>query len=365
MSTLDSALRSSRRQLVWLTLVMGLVIGGMSIVFVRQFVREPVARLQEGIERIGRGDLDTRLPIVREDEVGRLASAINGMAAEIKDSRAALTGWSEKLTREVEQKTLELQRIQRQVVHMEKMASLGKLSATVAHEINNPLAGILNYAKLVARELRQDEIPPEEREELQRYLLLIQKESARCGDIVRNLLLFAKQSGRDFAASNLNALVDRSLLLLRHHMEMARVRLENFPVKGDDGLLCDADQIQQAVVALLMNAVEAMTGQGGGLLTVRGEARPEVIVLSIADSGGGIPPEVLPHVFEPFFTTKNKESGAGLGLAVVFGIIQRHGGEIEIDTQLGEGTTFRVTLHRRPSVPHDGPPDTGSRNEAA
>jgi len=225
------------------------------------------------------------------------------------------------------------------------MASLGKLAATVAHELNNPLAGVLTYSKLVARELECGEVSPDDREEVCRYLTLIQKETARCGQIVQNLLVFARKSGTQFAAHHLNPIVERSVMLVRHHIELAGIKLDTDLLEEDDTIVCDEDQVQQALVAILVNAVEAMIG--GGTLGMRVFAEGEQVRMEISDTGAGIPPEILPHLFEPFFSTKEGMNGVGLGLAVVYGIVQAHGGRIDVDTKPGVGTTFRVFLPRR------------------
>jgi two-component system NtrC family sensor kinase len=280
--------------------------------------------------------------------MGQLAVSFNRMTGDLREAREELTRWSDKLESRLMEKTTELNRTQRQVVHMEKMASLGKLAATVAHELNNPLAGILNYSKLVDRSLSDGGLPDVERTELQRCLGLIQKEASRCGDIVRNLLLFARQTGAELALVPLNPIIERSLMLVHHHMEMTGVQLEtSLFEEGADQVVCDGNQIQQALVALLVNAVEAMPD--GGTLSLRAVGREEWVAIAVTDTGTGIPPEVIPHVFEPFFSTKDKAEGVGLGLAVAYGIIQRHGGDIEIESQVDHGTTFTVTLPKRPA----------------
>jgi signal transduction histidine kinase len=188
------------------------------------------------------------------------------------------------------------------------------------------------------------------REELDGYLSVLQHECARCGSIVQNLLVFAKRSGADMTPIDVNEVVDRSLMLIRHHLEIAGIRMNREPFEGDPQIIADPGQLQQALVALLVNAVEAMkeTGDRDGELTVRLDGDADSIRIHITDSGGGIPPEVLPRIFEPFFSTKDKESGVGLGLAVVYGIVQRHGGDIDVDTIRGRGTTFHLRLPRRP-----------------
>jgi two-component system NtrC family sensor kinase len=347
MAQADATLASAKRQFIAAAMLTALLVGAASAVFIYRGVRRPVRELIDGTEKIANGDLSTEIPAGRRDEMGQLAGAFNRMTGDLRQAREELTRWSDRLEARLMQKTTELNRTQRQVVHMEKMASLGKLAATVAHELNNPLAGILNYAKLVDRTLREEDFPDEQRLELLRCLGLIHKEAGRCGDIVRNLLLFARQSGAELALVSLTPIIERALMLVQHHLEMSGVKFETrFLDEGEDQLVCDANQIQQALVALLVNAVEAMPD--GGSLQVRARSHRKVVAVEIEDTGPGISPEVLPHIFEPFFSTKNQTEGVGLGLSVAFGIIQRHGGDIEVDSQVNRGTKFTITLPRRP-----------------
>lgn len=356
LATADAQLAAVKRRMIAAMLLMSVLLGTVSAAFIYFMVRLPVQRLIAGTQRISQGDLATRVRIDTHDEVGELAAAFNRMTANLEHAQEEITEWSNTLERKVVEKTAELGRAQRHILHMEKMASLGKLAATVAHELNNPLAGILTYAHLVERELGRGDLSAAEREELASYLNLVQKESARCGQIVKNLLLFARRSGARFAPHHLNEIADRSFMLVQHHIQMAGLKLEQTRLPGDDQVLCDGDQIQQALVALLVNAVEAMPE--GGTLSVRltpaggagaADATAEVLI-EISDTGTGIPADILPHIFEPFFTTKEGGNGLGLGLAVVYGIIQRHGGRIEVDSRPGAGTTFRIHLLRQPAL---------------
>jgi two-component system, NtrC family, sensor kinase len=346
MEPADEALRDMTSRTIVATLAKALIIGIASALFIYRTVRMPVRRLTEVTQRIARGDLETRIDICTKDEIGQLAASFNQMTDDLRRARQEITEWSEKLEQKVIAKTDELTRVQKQILHMEKMASLGKLAATMAHELNNPLSGILIYAKLVGRELDAGQFPSEQREELGRYLSLIQRESSRCGEIVRNLRVFSRQSGGEFVPHHLNILLERALLLVRHHLEMSNIRLETLPIDGDDQIVCDANQVEQALVALFVNAVEAMPG--GGTLAVRLCRAEDSVHVELSDSGVGIDPEVLPHIFEPFFSTKEGESGVGLGLAVVYGIVHRHGGVIEVSSEPGSGTTFRIKLPAQP-----------------
>jgi signal transduction histidine kinase len=220
----------------------------------------------------------------------------------------------------------------------------------VAHELNNPLGGILNYAKLVERVLREDGIDDAAKREIQRYVAAIQQESRRTGDIVRNLLLFARPSQARLAPVRLSQIVERGVLLVRHRMDMSSITCDfQPPTGGDDQITCDADQIQQVVVALLVNAIEAM--EEGGNLRLAVSPKADTVELVVTDTGVGIPPDAVGHIFEPFFSTKDKESGVGLGLAIVYGIVRGHHGTIDVTSHVGEGTSFTVRLPREARSP--------------
>lgn len=349
MLPLSAALKEARKYLVWTTLALVLVIAGAAGVIFRRLVHQPIRRLQEGTRRIAEGDLATRIDVRGGHELALLANDFNRMAGDLERTSDELTEWSRTLEEKVAGKTAELQSAQRQVMHMEKMASLGKLSATVAHEINNPLSGVLTYARLVERELADQPVDPAIRPEMERYLQLVQRETIRCSQIVNNLLVFARRSATEMVRIDLNEIVERSLMLIRHHLEMNDIRLEKTLLVGDPVIVADAGQVQQALIALFVNAVEAMPDGGALAVTLQGDA--DAVGIEIADTGSGISPGALPLIFEPFFSTKMAESGVGLGLAVVYGIVHRHGGSITVESRVDEGTTFRLRLPRVPPDP--------------
>jgi two-component system NtrC family sensor kinase len=234
------------------------------------------------------------------------------------------------------------------------MASIGKMAAVVAHEVNNPLSGILTYAKLLRKWVGTGQTEHEKREEAMQCLELIAAESRRCGDLIKNLLRLSRTAPMNVQSTDLNAVIDRCLLLVRHQLELGGVELQVNLAKDLPLVLCDPAQIEQVFIALILNAIDAMP-RGGTLwlenrlihTNTNNEAEIEI---RVRDNGTGIAPDILPHIFEPFLTTKESGHGTGLGLAIARGIVERHKGRIEVQSELGLGTTFVVTL---PSQPPD------------
>ncbi|MBI4868893.1 MAG: HAMP domain-containing protein [Candidatus Wallbacteria bacterium] len=349
MDFMERAIGTTRIQLAWATVAMLAIVSLATAIFIHRVVRRPVQRICEGTERVAAGDFTASIEVETADEIGRLAEAFNRMTRDLGRAREEVQRWASELERRVAEKTEELSRVERHVAHVDKMSSLGKLAASVAHELNNPLAGILNYAKLIDRQLRLETLPEASREELAHFTELVQQESLRCGGIVRNLLAFARQSQVVRAQARLNAVVQASLMLIRHHLALNDVKLETELIEGDDTLTCDASQLEQALVALMINAVEAMKTTPTRVLGVTLGASGDKLDLRISDTGVGIPPEAMSHIFEPFFSTKEAEGGVGLGLAVVYGIMQSHGYTIEVESEPGKGTTFHLQLTRQPA----------------
>ena len=236
---------------------------------------------------------------------------------------------------------------QEQVMRTEKLASLGKLAATIAHEINNPIAVVLTYIRLMLKLIGRQHFTPERLEDINRYLATMEAETSRCGEIVKNLLAFARQSHIDMKANSIKKIIDRTLPLVSHDLELRGIRLVKKLEEHIPDVQCDFKQIQQVVLNVLSNAAEAMTEGGAVILQVCRAAKEDYVEVVVTDTGCGIPPENMKDIFEPFFTTKEQGKGVGLGLAVVYGIVARHHGTVEVESPPvgGEsGSRFRIRL---------------------
>ena len=350
LAAMDVAVARHERRAVAFTAASLLVVSLFTVWLIWLTVHKPVRQLTEGTRAVAQGDLDYLLPETHQDEIGSLAVSFNQMTQELKKAQAENRQWTATLEDRVHQKTGELESAYRSLTQSEKMASLGKLAAVVAHEINNPLAGILTYSKLISRMADKGFSNGQRLDEAKSYLHIIEGESRRCGGIVKNLLTFARQTPINPQKNDLNAIIERCLLLVGHQMDLQSVELQKTLDPQLPALYCDAGQVQQALLVILMNAVEAMPS--GGRLGIESAYDPVQRLgrVVVSDEGPGIPPEVLSHIFEPFFTTKEEGKGTGLGLAIALGIVQQHGGNIEVASNAQKGTAFTVLLPEEPPV---------------
>lgn len=295
-----------------------IVAGAVVALLISRRLTKPLEQLALGAERIGQGDFDTRVHAKSSDEIGALAVAFNRMASGLQEREHALI------------------QVQRALVHSEKMAAFGQLGAGIAHEVNNPLAGILGHAQLAIRRLGPEN-------PAKASLDLIAQETGRCIDIIKNLMRFARQDTPQFQPVNANEAVGAALSIVDHQLSLHGIRIvrelgESLPqVNGD------INQLQQVLVNLAINAQQAMAGQRGAL-SVRTRAVGGQVLIELQDSGPGISPELQKKIFEPFFTTKAAGHGTGLGLSVSYGIIESHGGRIEVRSSPGHGATFVISL---------------------
>jgi len=342
----DEETYRTKKEMLLFSSIMILVTALLFAGFILRLVHFPMRKLAKGTREVANLNLNYTIDFVSKDEMGELARSFNQMTKQLKAANEANQEWSSTLENKVRQKSEELKKAQAHLLLVEKIASLGKLSAVVAHEINNPLSGILTYAKLCLKIIQNPaSLSREQTNSVVQFLSVIRDEAIRCGDIVKNLLIFAKKDFGKWTEESLNKIINNSIQLVKHKIQIKELELVQEVAEGNDVIYCDASGIQHILVALFINAIDAMSK--GGKLKVKtfllDSAREVQIVIS--DTGSGIPEEILPHIFEPFVSTKES---TGLGLAVVYGIIQQHQGEIEVESEPNRGTTFVITLPRRP-----------------
>jgi len=334
-----------------------LTIALVSGAFVWREVAGPLKKLKTGTERLAKGKLGYQIKVQSHDEVGDLADSFNGMSLQLRAANEEIVAWAKHLEDRVDEKTRELKRTLEEVLHVEKMASIGKMAAVVAHEINNPLSGILTYAKLLRKWVDRGQAT-EKKQEATECLDLIAAESRRCGDLVKNLLTFSRTAPMNLESTDVNVIVNRCVMLVRHQMEMGGVQLQLEMAEGLPPAQCDGAQIEQVLLALVMNAIDALPRGGNLWLKTRLSKSTQEIEFEVRDDGVGIAPELLPRMFEPFLTTKESGHGVGLGLAVSRSIIERHRGKIEVKSEIGKGTTFVVSLPLHDEKPRVEVPET-------
>jgi two-component system NtrC family sensor kinase len=352
LAPVSKQIAAQKAELVWFTGAAVLVFSFVSALFIWKVVANPMKGLLSGIQKVAAGDVAQRLAVNSQDEFGELALSFNKMTEGLAQAQNENLAWGRTLEQRVEEKTRDLEGAQRVLFEREKMASIGKLAATVAHEVNNPLAGILTYARLTLKKLEKLPCDPASREEVQENLHTIEHESRRCGDLMRNLLAFARKTPSQREPNDLNELVRNGLALVRHHLELQGIELKLDFSERLPPTPCDAGQIRQVILAILVNATEAMPNGGSLRISTSLNTALQAVQIRVRDTGVGIPSDVLPHIFDPFFTTKDSQQNTGLGLAVAHSILEQHGGSISAKPIPGNGTEFIVSLPLRgaPSV---------------
>ncbi len=353
LNDIDAGVRVQSLRLAGAALAAVFILAALVRAVAHRIVFRPVAELVGATERVAHGDLSATLPVRSADELGILANSFNEMNASLARTRGELENLTNGLERQVEDRTAALRGAQEIAARSEKLASLGQLSASIAHEINNPLAGILTFAHLMTRMLETG--PPDEatRGACLKNLALIQRESERCTVIVRNLLDFARVRPLELRLFDPAKALEEALSLAAHKMQIQGITVVK-KLGGKSLVNADFGQLRQAFMNILLNACDATPE--GGTLTLASHVFPgsRDIEISVADTGSGIPPAHLSRIFDPFFTTKEK--GTGLGLSVVYGIVEKHGGSMRVASPAGEGTTMTIRL----PLAADGPPSTAA-----
>jgi two-component system NtrC family sensor kinase len=321
----DEMLATSTGRRVIFTIIAIIIVGTVISYYLYRTVTLPVRRLLKGTEQVTAGDLDYQIPSTDSTEIGYLAQSFNKMARTLREQ-------------------------QQQVVQQEKLASLGQMAAGIVHEINNPLSGILVYVRLMLKKIKNKSLDPED---AATNLTKMEREVHRCSRIIRNLLDFSRQTTPQLRRVDMAQVIEEALLVLGHQASLQNIEVVKEYAPGAPTVEADFDQMRQVLNNMFTNSMQAM--KDGGKITLRlSRAKhgvlpgaEQVLKVQIEDTGCGISPENLNELFTPFFTTKEKGEGVGLGLAVVYGIIQRHNGRIEVSSKAGKGTTFAIYLRAR------------------
>ena len=340
LTELNETIKTNTIQIV--VLVLGFVILAAIIVsaLVQRIVYRPLGDLKEGSERLAEGDLEHPIPVRSDDELGQLAVSFNSMTRRLRKSRAELQDWGRTLEQKVEEATQELQIAEAEAARSEKLASVGLLAAGIAHELNNPLTGVLTFSHLVRKQLPDDSPEAED-------LDLVIQETKRCAAIIRRLLDFAREKTPEKKYSDINKLIKETTYLIHQSAQVADIDIILDLDEAIPAVWVDEDLVKQVIMNMLVNAQHAI--DGGGRISVktrdrRQDDKNDMVEISITDTGCGISEENLQRIFDPFFTTKGVGKGTGLGLSVSHGTIVAHGGMIEVSSKVGVGTEFRISL---------------------
>jgi len=297
---------------------------------------KPLGEMVIATQKIASGDYSFRVETTSKDEIGLLAESFNKMTEDLQKAHEELREWALTLEKKVEERTKELQEMQEHLIQSEKLASLGKLAAGIAHEINNPLGGILLYSHLLLEDLGNDSPYADN-------IKKIIKETTRSKEIVKGLLEFARPKEPEKAVININDVILYSLGIFEKQALFQNIRIKKDLTDDSAKIVGDASQLQQVFMNIILNAAEAMNGEGDLIVKTYVDGKGNVLA-EITDTGCGISKENISRIFEPFFTTKPVGKGTGLGLAISYSIIKRHGGDIRVKSEEGKGTTFTISL---------------------
>jgi two-component system NtrC family sensor kinase len=345
LQSLDNALKESTTDYFLLASLLTVVLIVFLIFFTNKKIKSPLNEIIKASMAVTRGDKSKRLQIKPNQlsDMRMVSFAFNEMLDNLQSATLELENWSQQLEYKVQKKSEELGQAQNELINIERIASLGKLSLSVAHEINNPLSGILVYAKLLQKQLSSPNLDQDKISNMLKHLKLIENETKRCGDIVKGLLDFSRKDQNGFEPKHLHEILLDTFDLLAHTMKIKDINFISDLSAKKDLIFCSPNQIKQACLAILVNASEAV-GENGEIIVRTLNPDEDQIRIEFTDNGVGIAEEDIPHIFEPFFSTKEKTSGIGLGLSIVHGIVQSHKGKTDVKSNRGIETTIGITL---------------------
>ncbi len=353
LASMKSQLRIYRNNFILEILFLMITISLCLTLLTQKLINQPLKKLLHHTKAVAKGDWKL-IELNPGDEMGELADAFNDMTLKLKKAREERENWAATLETRVDERTKRLQEMQSALIRSEKLASLGELVAGIAHELNNPLTGILINTSMTVKDPRLD---PELRKDFETII----NETKRCADIVEHLLNFSRVSDPQKAANNISETIERTLSLVEHHADFHDILITKDYMPDIPLIFFDSNQIEQVFVNILVNASQAMPKGGDLKISTRLEEEEGYVSISLSDTGSGIAPENMDKLFDPFFSTKGHK-GTGLGLSVSYGIVESHGGSIEVESMVGAGTTFTVKLPITEAVPAQQPDNTSSEN---
>jgi two-component system NtrC family sensor kinase len=313
-----------------------LVVSLILSIFTQKLVNKPISDLVYHTQMVADGKLDTTIEAISSDELGELAISFNRMTTSLNKAHNELAEWNRTLEERVAQRTLENQQMQAQLARSEKLSSLGQMAAGIAHEINNPMTGILLYANLIAE---NKDFPLTLKDDVD----IIIRETERCAAIVKQLLDFSRGTKPEHHWSSLNEIIEKALSLLEQQLLLRNVIIERNFDNNIPEVFVDPWQLEQVFINIVLNAGQAIKDAGSIRISTRITPDKRFALTEVADTGCGISKETLDRIFDPFFTTK-EDGGTGLGLSVSYGIIKNHGGDINVTSEVGKGATMSVKL---------------------
>jgi two-component system NtrC family sensor kinase len=344
---IDQSMKTHGLHIIGISLGVILLLSVSMGVLLQRLMYGPLNELETGVLKIAAGDLDPQIPVRNDDECGRVAGSVNAMAKALADSRRELEELVQTLEKRIEERTQELRVAEAEIAQGEKLASVGVLASGIAHELNNPLTGVLTFTSLLRRKM------PDGTEDAEDLDLVI-SETRRCAAIIKRLLDFAREKVPVKGWFDLNQVIEETVRFTDRPASLQQIEISTDLDRGLPQVWGDADLIKQVVLNMLVNAQQAIDGQGSILVESRScmatestkpgvEALPMVEIV-VADTGCGIPEANLQRIFDPFFTSKEVGKGTGLGLSVSYGIVKAHGGRIIVESVVGEGCTFHILL---------------------
>ncbi len=332
---LESPYTDRRNELVlsfFAVAILGIILALLMVVFVTSRITRPLDSLVFATEKVAQGDLAYEVPVQSSDELGNVAASFNKMTKVLQSSNEEIT----KRTRALEETNKELREAQAQLIQTEKMSSLGRLAAGVAHEINNPLTGVMTFSHLLLKNAKD--------EATRKDLEIIVRETTRCKKIIKGVLDFARETPPQRKLCQVNDIIGRTLAILEPQSLFHNIQIERNLYDKLPQIWIDENQMEQVFMNIVLNAAEAMKGEGRFSISSSLNKKGDFVEVRMEDTGMGISKEHLNKIFDPFFTTKDPQKGTGLGLSVSYGIVQKHKGDILVESEVGKGTIFIIKL---------------------